>query len=307
MGIKVTTESFIKKAIEIHGDKYDYSKVDYKKAVEKIEIKCPVHGLFYQTPNAHTNGSGCPLCGRGVVEESRRSDVNSFVKKSRKIHGNKYDYSKTVYNGWKGYLEISCPIHGKFTQEARKHLGGNGCAKCVHDNLKSNTEEFIVRSKKIHGDKYDYSNVEYVGCYDKVKISCPTHGTFFQKPVDHLNKKRGCKSCGKNTSKKEIEWLDILGIDIKSRNIYLNLSDGNRVCVDGFDEKGGIVYEFYGDFFHGNPKIYKEDDLNPLLKKTFGELYEKTIEKEKKILKFGYKLVTIWECEFEDKYKNKQK
>ena len=92
MSRKVTTDSFIESAKMIHGNKYDYSKVNYVSAQTKICIICPEHGEFWQTPNSHLNGKGCPMCSR-----NKKMDTNEFIRRAKEINGDKYDYSKVEY------------------------------------------------------------------------------------------------------------------------------------------------------------------------------------------------------------------
>ena len=121
---KYTTEQFIEKAREVHGDKYDYSKVEYVNANTKICIICPEHGEFWQTPASHLNGKGCEKCVRPSY------DTESFVKCAKKIHGNKYDYSKVEYINTKTKVSIICPEHGEFKMKPNVHLQGCGCNLC---------------------------------------------------------------------------------------------------------------------------------------------------------------------------------
>ena len=206
MSKKVTTESFIKEAQEIHKNKYDYSKVIYKKAQEKIIIICPKHGEFLQTPNSHLHGNGCPKCKNEKTSERCKDTTENFIRKSRKVHGNFYDYSNLIYNGNKEKVEILCPIHGSFWQGPNNHLRGCGCPKCKGSRIsKSKTrtkEEFIDKAKLVHGDRYDYSRVVYVNSITPVEIICKFHKTsFWQDPGNHLQGK-GCPIC--NSSKLEL-------------------------------------------------------------------------------------------------------
>ena len=107
--MKDKTEEFIKKAKEVHGDKYDYSKVEYKKAIEKICIICPEHGEFWQIPTNHLKGCGCPSCGG-----NKKYTLEIFIKKAREVHGDKYDYSKVDYKKASEKVCIICPKHGEF-------------------------------------------------------------------------------------------------------------------------------------------------------------------------------------------------
>ena len=123
----------------------------------------------------------------------KRLTTDDFIKKSKKIHGDKYDYSKSIYNGSCKKLIIICPIHGEFLQKPNNHLNGNGCYFCVK-NFKLTPEKFIEKSKLIHGDKYDYTKSNYKNTRTKIEILCKLHGVFFQKPNSHLNGE-GCRKC----------------------------------------------------------------------------------------------------------------
>jgi hypothetical protein len=192
--IKSTTPEFIKKAKKIHGDKYDYSKVKYINSTTKVTIICKEHGEFEQTPKCHLNGRSCPFChGRGKT-------TKSIIKEFKKVHGNKYDYSKVKYVDWKTKVIIICKEHGEFEQNPNNHLYGKGCSKCA-GVMKSSTPEFIKKAKKVHGNKYDYSKFKYVDWKTKGIIICPIHGKFEQTPNGHLNG-RGCPQCGIESRRK---------------------------------------------------------------------------------------------------------
>lgn len=127
----------------------------------------------------------------------RKLTTEEFIKRANQIHNNKYDYSKTNYINMNTKVKIICPIYGEFLQTPRGHLVRKGCAKCAQNN-KSNTEEFVKKAKEIYGDKYDYSEVEYLNNKTKVKIKCNTCGSIFYKtPHNHLI--RGCAICAKKT------------------------------------------------------------------------------------------------------------
>ena len=201
---KSNTEEFIEKAKEIHGDKYDYSKVDYKGNKSKVIIICPEHGEFEQIPDSHLRECGCPTCSNKRKGESRRSSIEEFIKRAREVHGDKYDYSKVDYINSKTNITIICPIHGEFKQTPEHHLMGNECPKCSGRYM--DTEYFIEKAKEIHGDKYDYSKVSYVDSHTKVTIICPEHGEFEQTPHNHLCKK-GCPRCISYKLEDDIENL----------------------------------------------------------------------------------------------------
>lgn len=299
---KKTNEEAIMDFIKVHGkNKYDYSLVDYTNAVTKVNILCKKHGMFSITPNSHKNGSGCNLCGREITVESRKKTNEEFIRDSKKIHGDIYDYSKTEYNGNLSYVKIICKKHGVFSQQARKHLMGNKCKKCSSESY---YVDFVKRCKKKF-PQYDYSKVDYKGMYNDVIIICKKHGEFITKPTSFYHKERGCKKCiNYNKSKQETKWLNSLKIPKENRNVYISFGK-KTYCVDAYDKKNKTIYEYYGDFFHGNPDVYNLEDINPLLKETYKNLYKKTKEKENTIKKYGYKLITIWENDFKNKNKNK--
>lgn len=135
-----TLEYFISKAREIHGDKYDYSKVEYVNNKTKVCIICPEHGEFWQRPDKHLQGHGCTYCFT-----SYRKTTEQFIKEARKIHGDRYDYSKTVYG--KNNREpvcIICPKHGEFWQAPEKHLCGHGCIVCNYSSMERETEKYLT-------------------------------------------------------------------------------------------------------------------------------------------------------------------
>lgn len=182
-------EYFVAKAKLIHGEKYDYGKVEYLNNHTKVIINCPYHGNFEQIPNSHLIGRGCPKCSGNV-----RLNDKIFIQRAIEFHGEKYDYSQATYNSGKSKVKIICPVHGPFEQIAEAHLKGNGCRKCS-TKLKLTTESFIEQSKKIHGEKYDYSLVKYSGSAGKVKIICPQHGLFEQQAKSHIRRGSGCIYC----------------------------------------------------------------------------------------------------------------
>ena len=190
--IKSNKNIFIENFQKIHGKKYNYNLVNYKNCRIKVCIICPVHGIFYQTPSSHLSGSGCPKCPNNY------SSKENFIKKSIKIHGNKYDYSLVDYINSHTKVKIICPKHKIFEQLPYVHLKSGGCSICSKNQL--TTEEFIKRCEKKHDNKYDYSLVNYKNINTRVKIICPEHGIFEQIPSNHLSGGK-CPICNNPTSK----------------------------------------------------------------------------------------------------------
>jgi hypothetical protein len=298
-----TKEEFIIKAQEIHGNKYDYSNIVYINNNTLITIKCKIHGNFTQYPHVHKLGNGCQKCGKNY-----RTNTNEFIEKAKIIHGNKYNYSKVDYKNSQTNITIICNIHGEFEQKPNNHLFGNGCSKCKFDlirNIKRKTnEQFIEESIIVHGNKYNYSKVNYVDCRVHVIIICNEHGEFSQAPHKHLYG-QGCLKCQvkKHYSKQQIHWLNYVqsynNINIQhgeNQNEYL--IPNTRFHADGYCAETNTIYEYHGDFWHGNPNKYIQTDINPVSKKTFGELYQNTLNKEQQIRDLGFNLITIWESDW---------
>jgi len=183
------TTLFITKALKIHGDKYDYSTVNYINAKTKISIICKQHGEFYQTPSNHLCNFNCQKCSNNF-----KSDTKTFIDKAEKLHNNKYDYSKVNYINANTQIIIICKEHGEFKQIPDFHINRKcGCPKCSN-NVKLDLIEFIDRANKIHNNKYNYSKVDYINNRKQITIICEKHGEFTQKPFVHLSH-HGCSSC----------------------------------------------------------------------------------------------------------------
>ena len=241
---KLTQSQFIKDAIVVHNDKYDYSKVKFVNRITEITIICPVHGEFLQTPASHRRGVGCRLC----ANSAKVVGVDKFIKNAVVVHNNKYNYNNTVYVKAKEGVTIICPIHGEFTQTPNAHLRGQGCPDCGRNTTnmarRMNTKQFIEKAKSTHGNKYDYSITKYVCSNTKVKIICQIHGEFEQIPTDHLSKK-GCPDCAKNgfqpSKPAYLYYLKIttdtnqvlykIGITNRTVNERFNLTDLNKIEI----------------------------------------------------------------------------
>ena len=236
MSKKLTREEFIERARKVHGDKYDYSKVEYKSMNDKVEIICPAHGSFWQLASNHLGGHGCPNCHYDETKKRKTYTTQDFIQKARKVHGDKYDYSKVIYESCYKAVTIICPVHGEFLQSPAKHLSGHGCHKCAI----TKKDDFIERARRIHGNKFDYSNVEFEKLSDKIQIICPKHGLFWQKASAHLYG-TGCPRC-------RYEKIDT-GIFIKRASEKHNGKyDYSLVEYHRSDEKVRILCPIHGEF-----------------------------------------------------------
>ena len=201
MAKRITTEEFINKAHELYGNLYDYSKTDCENRDEKGRV-CIIchkldkngkeHGEFWQRPYSHLSGMKCKKCAdeeTGKLNSKKfAKTTEQFIKEATEVHGNKYSYENVNYVNSHTLVNITCKIHGGFMQSPTNHLQGKGCPKCANKNVTSG--EFIEKARKVHGNKYDYSKVNYVNNSTKVCIICPEHGEFWQIPYYHLSRNR---------------------------------------------------------------------------------------------------------------------
>jgi len=236
--LKGNSSEFINKSNNVHNNKYDYSMVDYIKNNIKVKIICPEHGLFEQTPNNHLRNKGCPKCSRN---KRRLNGEKIFINKSKIIHKNKYDYSLVYYKTCEIKVKIICPEHGIFYQDPSSHLKGYGCSKCSGTNNKT-TEEFIESSKLVHGEKYDYSLVNYINSTTKVIIICKIHGKFYQTPPNHLCFHNGCPMCNSSKKMNTNEFIE------KSKLIHDNKYDYSLVEYKKAKIKIKIICAEHGIF-----------------------------------------------------------
>ncbi len=318
-------EKFIEEAINIHNNKYEYSLVEYINSRSKVNIVCKLHGVFQQSPSSHLKGHGCRQCSTEINTNKQTKSQEQFIEEAKIIHGDLYDYSLVEYVHTELKVNIRCKLHGQFKITPHCHLTQkSGCTKCkyitIGNKLMKTTEQFIKEAITVHSDKYDYSKSNYIGKDIKVIISCKKHGEFNQTPHGHLGG-QGCYRCANNQySKSQIQWLNFIS-KLEHINIQHAENDGEytipntRYKVDGYCKETNTIFEYNGNYWHGNPQIYNSNDMT-YYHKTFGELYQKTLDKEILIKSMGYNLVTIWESDWirlnkfikqiQQKFKNKK-
>ncbi len=217
---KLTTEEFIKKAKAVHGDRYDYSKVEYVNNQTKVCIICKEHGDFWQVPYAHLNGHGCSKCAYKVVRKRHIYSQEEIIGKIRSLFGERYSFEKVVYKAMKVPIILVCHEkdengveHGEFTMRPVNIFSSHQeCPKCSQERRirlqRKPVETFIEEAKKVHGDLYEYHKVEYINTNSKVCIVCKIHGEFWQTPSNHLSGK-GCPYCSGNVKKWNKETCEL--------------------------------------------------------------------------------------------------
>lgn len=239
---KLTTDDFIKKAKEIHGNKYFYNKTVYKNMRTKVCITCPEHGDFWQLPSIHLNQKcGCPMCNG-----TKKRNTEDFIKEARAVHGDKYVYDKTNYENTNKKVCITCPEHGDFWQTPYEHMRGHGCPKCS-GRSKLTLDEFKNKSRKIHGDKYIYDKTNYINNSTKVCITCPIHGDFWQTPSEHM-RGHGCPKCALEKISKEKTLTTETFIE-RSERIHKGYYNYDKVKYVDYYTKVCITCPEHGDFW----------------------------------------------------------
>lgn len=295
---KLTQDEVISRFNEApHSNEYDYSLVEYKNSRTKVKIVCRVHGVFEQRPSDHMRGFGCQQC-------HFRSQILTdkiFAERSRLVHGDYYGYDLVVYIRNDIKVRIICPLHGIFTQRPYSHIQGHGCRACFAWAMTLEEDAYLRQASTIHHSKYTYDMTNYVNAKSFITITCLKHGEFIQKAGNHYHG-AGCPKCSHVISKKETAWLDSLNIAPGYRNKVIFI-DGKRHNFDALDTSTNTIYEFYGDYWHGNPKSFDPNELNPSNSKTFGQLYDRTLQRESLLTKVGYKVISIWEYDFDMKGK----
>ncbi len=192
------TEEFIHEAKIIHEDFFDYTNTVYKSAKDIVIIKCPMHGEFSQTAHNHLTGFKCNLCAKNKMSTLFSLGTSAFVEEAKKIHGVKYNYSQVEYKNANDKVTLICPDHGSFEVFPNHHLRGVSCKICADESKTTSLREFINKSVLLHGERYDYSAVNYENNNTAVKIGCPDHGIFEQLPRSHASSAaHGCFICNK--------------------------------------------------------------------------------------------------------------
>lgn len=252
---RMSADKFILRCGEVHGDKYNLSKVRYSGMSKKIEVICSSHGSFFPTAGNFVGlGSGCPVCGKESVGRQSRKPFEYYVQKSAAKHGGKFTYTGITYRGSTAYLQITCPVHGEFEQVAQDHIKGVGCTKCstpMYDQ-----KSFIHLANITHGNRYSYEKSQYSKALDKVQITCPTHGPFWQTPNSHVNGGQGCPRCaGVGPSCGQLEVAEFL-MGHTEVIIEKRLSSSN-MRLDIFLPEHNLAVEYHGLIWHST-KFSKE-------------------------------------------------
>ena len=313
-----TNEEYINEAQLFHNYKYDYTQTVYTGAINLITIICPVHGLFTQVADVHLR-SGCYDCGRKSMCEKRLMSFEEFMKKVFVVHTedvlSKYDFSETRVHRQKDPISIKCIKHGVFTTSPDNFIHGHGCSKCGWESTSNQqrytTDKYKIIALDIHGEnRFDYTDVVYTNMKSIISLRCIKHNHKFDTVAElHITAPvtGGCCHCRKfitKTSKMCDNWLN----DAEKKSGYIFQREWNipytKYIADAYCTETNTIYEFQGDFWHGNPNLYDSNAINPVKKCTFRELYNKTSVKTNVIKGLGYNFIEIWEYDWNIFIKN---
>ena len=209
-GIKYNTENFIIKAKVIHGNRYDYSNVNYRNSLTKIEIKCHKHGIFHILPKNHLIGQGCADCAH-----TKQKTTEIFLKEAILIHGNKYDYSNTKYINNRVKIQIKCDKHGIFYQNPKDHLNGHGCSNCSESIGEKMILTILIENNIKFIRQHTFNNCR--GIKKKLPFD------FYLPDYNILIEFDG---------KQHFESIEIFGGKIEFEKLKINDDKKNRYCFD---------------------------------------------------------------------------
>ena len=270
---KITTEEFKNRVVSVHKGQYIYDKTDLEHRDEngKVIITCPIHGDFKQTPKNHLNGQGCPLCRHRSVKYT----VDEIKRKILNKYEGEYDVSLIEeYKCNTQKLPLICKKHGYFEATWNDLSNNHGCQVCGkirnHEVLRKGNEKFINQAKKIHGDKYDYSLLNYINAHKNVQIRCKKCGLTFQmSPHDHL-KGKGCPRCNESHLENEVrQYLDLHEIKYIDRCNKRNFTWLDRQHLDFYLPEYNVAIECQGEqhfksvtFFGGEDGYNRRNQLD---------------------------------------------
>ena len=259
MSQKLTTEEFIKKAREVHGDKYDYSKVEYVNNQTKVCIICKEHGEFWQRPLDHLKGHECSECGKIKNVESRKKTIEKFIYEAREVHGDKYDYSNVKYENTSTKVCIICKEHGEFWQAPYTHLNGHGCPKCAYKGDRQrhiySQEEIIDKIRSLFGERYSFEKVIYKAMKVPIILVCHEkdengveHGEFSMRPVNIFSSHQECPKCSKE-NRIRLQRKPLEKFIEEANKVHESLYEYHKVDYVNGKTKVRIVCPIHGDFW----------------------------------------------------------
>lgn len=254
---RLTQEEVLKRIIEVHGDTYDLSLLQYKNSRTKVEIRCRKHGTWEAGVEQLFRKQGCRECYLEQKPEKQRKGFDYFIKRARESHGTKYNYTKQDYIDLGTKIQIKCPTHGAFSMLPSAHIGNaglkpQGCPDCavikVADLKRMSVNEFIEKANKKHAYKYDYTSVKpFQNQNDFVEVICPTHGVWDCHVGNHISVGSGCPDCNNSRGENAIRLLLIKeGIEFIAQKSFKDLKHKGYLKCDFYLPKYNTVIEYNG-------------------------------------------------------------
>lgn len=300
----------------------DYSDFDANK---KCLYNCPVHGTYECTPAFHKNNKyGCVRCsyvvrGNNISKKLRKLTISDYIDSFNSMEYMIHTYDVVFAKGC--VYTLQCSKHGE-TQRYSHQLYKTGCLYCKSAFVEAKNErkkkEGQERNKirleklkeynvpisldevklRLHNKFHDYCTYDlsnYINLKSKIKVICDKHGEYETSARQCLSNSYACRYCSKSGhSKKEYKWLK--NFNITTLNYYIKIDD-YRFYADGYDESTNTIYEYLGDYWHGNLSIYPEDQLNMVNKKSMKKLFEDTKNRFDILKNNGYNIVYTWESD----------
>lgn len=307
----VSLDGFLLRLTQKHGlDRFRFDPATYSGVYAPMSFECAVCRLeFTKAPRVLLNERhGCARCASAAKSSAQARSREQFNASSASIHGGSFSYhpadDQTYGNA--SYIERTCNVCGtKDVQNVGSHLTGrHGCSHCSRKK-KHTTESFTALARQVWGaGEFDYSQVVYVNNKTPVTLTCKNKHEFKCAPSNHLSRK-GCPHCAirKFVSVGETEWLDSLRIPPDNRNVWVKV-DEQRFNVDALIN--GTIYEYYGDYWHGNTKRFAPGMINPFNGLSMADLHTHTIEREEMLRTAGYVVITMWESDWQELRKTRR-
>lgn len=179
----MTTEDVVSKFVNRHGDRYNYSCVEYKSYYEKVKIGCAVHGYFYQAAHHHYDGKGCPSCAKSGSKLNRERVISDF----NNVHGDEFIYDKFKYRNDYTKSIVTCREHGDFHITPNSHKNGTKCPYCFMERSGFGKSNFVKCSLNFNGIASLYL-IKLTGnneCFYKVGITTDFKKRFVRSKIPY--------------------------------------------------------------------------------------------------------------------------
>lgn len=333
MAKKHTLQTFLITAHHKFDNQFEYSVTEPFDLSAVQIITCPTHGEFTMTGRDHIHSKyGCPQCGaaaRSLATTTRNAagliSWTDRLAQIRAVHGDQYTYPDNFSGGILDKVTVTCPHHGLFAKHLFALIDGSGCQKCRHEATKtyarstrdveaakisahanrviSNNSRSIPfataveRFRSRHGNKFQYIEAKYTGISHTIAFICEKHGEVTMNGREHEVSLHGCPHCAvNNKSKAEEVWLTHHKVPVIQHSIQL--TNGKRAVVDGYDPITNTVYEFLGDFWHGHPSWHnKFNGVNDRNSISFKQLHDSTEKRLQQLSDMGYNIIYAWETD----------